>query len=591
MGGIIGKLSFDPEERLARPVLEQMLEAVADPGTRGRVLHSDGGIALGCCADDDVSSAQTATAHVHVVADSRLTNARELGALLASLGHALTTFGDAEIIAHAYLQWGDACTERLRGAFACAIWDERDRRLLLARDQAGLRPLAFAVLPGHGVVFASEIRALLQDPGVAREWCPIAVDAYLALGYVPAPLTAFRRVSKLEPAQRLIVDGRRLRTETYWDLPEPEHRWGHSASSIERLTPEIAAALEGALRRVIRRDVAEGVTGTLYSGGLASASLIVAGAAQAGDVVTIADARDTTEVAHGCDMARRLDCDLQVEITTPDVPVAIRQVASSLPEPVADPFAITQYAVCAAARPYTGCAFAAHGASALWGGTRPHGGGIADAVRNWTQSPEAHDRRALYTRTFAWQVRDANPFARHLELYSSRDTADPLERALYVTARTMLPDSRLVTAACAAAAAGMRLQFPFLDHTTLELACQVPMSLRHQGTGRLPVLRAILERRVPASMLPAAAAAVATPSWLRDAVGALVPSTLLGPRFDCRGIVSRPALMALWQEHLDGRADHAHRLWSLLMLEFWFREHIDGDAAEEPLEYAVLKAA
>ena len=97
------------------------------------------------------------------------------------------------MIAHAYDRWGTRCFERLRGPFACAIWDDSNRRLVLARDHIGIRPLYFALLHGHGVVFASQVSALLQDPGVPRDWCPDAIDAYLALGYIPAPLTAYRR--------------------------------------------------------------------------------------------------------------------------------------------------------------------------------------------------------------------------------------------------------------------------------------------------------------------------------------------------------------------------------------------------------------
>ena len=120
--------------------------------------------------------------NVRAVADSQLTNAGELRDMLERGGHRFSTRTDEELIAHAYDRWGTRAFERLRGPFACAIWDETNRRLVLARDHVGVRSVYFAVLHEHGVVFASDIRALLQDPGVAREWCPDSIDAYLALG-------------------------------------------------------------------------------------------------------------------------------------------------------------------------------------------------------------------------------------------------------------------------------------------------------------------------------------------------------------------------------------------------------------------------
>jgi asparagine synthetase B (glutamine-hydrolysing) len=203
--GIIGKLSFEPDQALAHPVLEQMLDAVRHRGADSRGIYTAPGIALGWRGNAAVDGGRT----VHVVAD----------------GDA----GCAQLILDAYLERGDRCVEALRAPCAFAVWDARTRRLLLARDHAGTRPLYFAVLHGHGVVFASGIRALLTDPGVGREWCPVALDAYLAHGQVPSPLTPYRRISKLEPAHRLVVEGRSFHNERYWD-----------PTSFERLAPQDA---------------------------------------------------------------------------------------------------------------------------------------------------------------------------------------------------------------------------------------------------------------------------------------------------------------------------------------------------------------
>jgi asparagine synthase (glutamine-hydrolysing) len=212
---------------------------------------------------------------------------------------------------------------------------------------------------------------------------------------------------------------------------------------------------------------------------------------------------------------------------------------------------------------------------------------VNDAYRLW----DGERRPSIYTRGFAWQVREANPFVRHLERYASRVTGNQVDRALYVDARTLLPDNTLAVADRAAAAAGLSLRHPFLDRRMVELAMEIPAALKQRGRIDMYTLRRLLLPQLPPRLLPPALRQPVRHAWLAPALTMLVPKMLLGPRFDGRGIVSRPALRQLWNEHVSSRVDHSRRLWALLMLEFWFRDFIDGDAAAEPLEYAVLVKA
>ena len=139
--------------------------------------------------------------------------------------------------------------------------------------------------------------------------------------------------------------------------------------------------------------------------------------------------------------------------------------------------------------------------------------------------------------------------------------------------------------------AGISIRYPFLDRQMVELATATPASLKQHGRIGMYALRRMLTPQLPSRLLPPARREPPQHPWLSGALTMLVPKTLLGPRFDGRGIVSRPALRQLWEEHMTSRADHSRRLWALLMLEFWFRDFIDGDAAAEPLEYAVLVKA
>jgi asparagine synthetase B (glutamine-hydrolysing) len=486
-----------------------------------------------------------AGAHVRAVADAQLTNAASLRAELARLGHACRDESDTRLIAHAYAAWGPACAKRLRGAFACAIWDERCRRLVLARDHMGMRPLYFAVLPDEGVAFASEIRPLLADPRVGHAWSPTAVDAYLALGYIPAPLTPYRRVTKLEAAQMIVVEGRGLHAEQYWE-PRPAYAPPRDADLLDAMHRR----LESAVRREIRAGAADGL---LYSGGPASTTLLAAAPRSAGKAITVAVEQDGTELTRSHAAAARLRYVRELETLTFPMAEFIARCVPLMEEPAGDPAAVAQLAVCTAARRHTDSALAAHGASMLWGGG-DHRPQIWDGFR----------RRGIYTRGFAWQVRDAAPLS-----------------------DTYLADGVLAAAHRASTATGLRLRFPFLEPELVQLALTRAGGRNALGHRRRAPLQLLLGRTLPHRLLP-----LPSPQqrrwWIQSALSSMVPSYLMSARFDGRGIVSLPALVQLWNEHRAGRCDHSRRLWALVMLECWFREFIDDRAAGEPLEYAAV---
>jgi asparagine synthase (glutamine-hydrolysing) len=598
MGGIIGKLSFDANEVLARAVFDRMLDASSRHGAKIRGVFTAPGIALGCCGVRDGLASPLLEAcvgasdarNIRAVADSQLINAGELRDTLERGGHRFSTRTDAELIAHAYDRWGTRAFERLRGPFACAVWDDTNRRLVLARDHVGVHCLYFAVLHGHGVVFASDVRALLRDPGVARDWCPNGIDTYLALGYIPAPLTAYRQISKLQPAHYLLVEGRRLHLEEYWDFSTPR-----TATRCGSVTA-IAASLRTAVRHELRHQKHEAL---LYSGDTASSALLSVAPATLDKPITVQTDQDPAELARSDAAASMLGRIRQLEMLGQPLSSLVETAAATSGEPFADPSAVTQLAICTAAARHAPIALTGHGAAILWGGhdRRPllsrFASGSANEYAATDESTVWEDRRrrSVYTRGFAWKVRDTNPFTWHLERWRSRVDDAPGDRVRYVNARTLLPDNVLAIAANTSDAAGISLRFPFLDYQMTELAMQTPVAVSRRGRLAMSVIRQLVAPRLPRRLLPPASRQPVRHGWLPPVLTALVPRILLGPRFDGRDIVSRPALRRLWGEHLTARADHSRRLWSLLMLEFWFREFIDDDAAAEPLEYAVLVKA
>jgi asparagine synthase (glutamine-hydrolysing) len=640
VSGVIGKVMFDPREPLAPAALEQMLDALAHTADAARGLHLAPGIGLGWCGRDGGSdqarsrdaagaasrardgSAAGRAATLHVCAWAALTNATDLRRDLEQRGHRFVSTRDDELILRAYEEWDRAAFGHLRGPFVCAIWDERERRLVIARDHVGVRPLFFALLPDRGVVFATSVRALLRDAGVRREWCPAAIDAYLTLGYVPAPLSAYRRISKLEAGHLLVVEGRRLHVEPYWDIPAP----AHSRAAEPELIVDIAARLRRAVAAHAGDDAA-----VLYSGGIPSTTLLAAGMGSLNPVVTVPLDHDAGDLVRSGRAANMLGRARDLEAVTVDAAALARDLAAAGDEPVGDPAAIEQLAVCRGVGRRARAALGAHGAAALWAGSAHHRiERLEAAARMWLRWPLASigaeigrslpasvkgaralahlamppadayavkhayglwdddHRRTLYTRRFAWEVRQNNPFSRHLELYADGATRDALDRAIYVDAHTVVPDSLLPMAATAARAAGLDLRFPMLDVDAVECAARTPAALKQRGPAGMYALRALLARELPPGLLPPARRVPARHGWLGGALLSLVPAVLLTPRFDERGIVSRPALRQLWHQHQAGRRNHAHRLWLLLMLELWFRDVIDGNAADVPLEYAIL---
>jgi asparagine synthetase B (glutamine-hydrolysing) len=300
----------------------------------------------------------------------------------------------------------------------------------------------------------------------------------------------------------------------------------------------------------------------LYSGGIASCALLAATPPQTGVPLTVDLDHDPSELTRSDAAAARLGHSRELETIARPVSTLIDEVISTSGEPVGDPSALSQFAICQAAAQRVNVALSAHGAAALWSGN-------VGQRRLW----DDRQRRSIYTRGFAWQMRDANPFACHLN------------------ARTILADRTIPVAEHAAVAAGIDLRMPFLDRSIVELAIATGRRKPAIFRWRRPMLRQLIDSRLPTRLMPPVHGAPTSQPWLGAALQLLVPRMLLGPHFDGRGIVSRPALQTVWNEHVASRADHAHRLWALVMLEFWFRESIDGDAAAEPLEYAVLLKA
>src|SRR5215813_5777548 len=275
MCGIAGTFHFNPNEPVDARRLTAMTTAVAHRGPDSDGFYIGRGIGLGHrrLSIIDLSTGDQPLTNedrtIWVVFNGEIYNFAEVRADLVAHGHRFRTSSDTEVIVHAYEQWGERSVERFRGMFAYAVWDEPNRRLVLVRDRLGVKPLHYAVSPS-GLVFGSEIKSLLEDPAVPRDWSAEALDAYLALQYVPCPQTIYRGIFKLPPAHLLVAENGRVSIRRYWDLT---FTGDGDPSREEAYLDRLDALVTESVRLRLVSDVP---LGAFLSGGIDSSTVVAA---------------------------------------------------------------------------------------------------------------------------------------------------------------------------------------------------------------------------------------------------------------------------------------------------------------------------
>jgi asparagine synthase (glutamine-hydrolysing) len=628
MCGITGRFNFDPLRLIDRDVLTAMTDIVAHRGPDAAGYHVAPGIGLGhrrlsiidLSTGDQPLSNEDGT--VWTVFNGEIYNFAEVRAELMAHGHRFRTESDTEVIVHGYEEWGDLCVERFRGMFALAIWDAVARRLVLARDRLGVKPLYYAELPGVGVVFGSELKALLEDPDVPREWRPDAVDAYLTLLYIPAPATIYRGISKLPAAHVLVADKSGVRTFRYWDLEFT------GEGDVQR-EEEYLERLDALLREsVALRQISDVPLGAFLSGGIDStavAAYMVETSPRPPVTISVGfNHAPYDELTHAKTVATHLGCEFHPRTVSPDVVSLLPKLAWHFDEPFADSSAVPTYYVSKAARELVTVALSGDGGDELWAGyarhrvegmeqrartllgpARPVAGWLghalplslkgARALRHLGQQPdqayalkhaygmfEPGAKSRLYSGDFLDTVRTNDPFAPFRTAYRRCSSRDSLDRALYVDVHTYMVDDILTKVDRMSMAVSLEAREPLLDHRLLEFAATVPTSLKLRNGRTKYLLRKALDRRIPRSILDRGKRGFEAPigEWLRGPLAPMADSLLLDGRLRARGVFNDAEVARLWTDHRERRADHRHRLWQLIMLELWFRQFIDRAPAE-----------
>ncbi len=627
MCGLAGKFNFSPTEPVERERLSAMTATLVHRGPDADGCYAGPGIGLGhrrlsiidlATGDQPVANEDQT---IRVIFNGEIYNFAELRSELIACGHRFRTHSDTEVIVHGYEQWGDRAVDRLRGMFAYALWDERRRRLLLVRDRIGVKPLYYAVTRS-GVTFASELKAILEDPAVPREWSAEALDAYLALQYVPSPATMYRAIWKLPAAHYLVAENGRVSVRRYWDLTFAGD--GDPAREEEYLEQLDALLIESVRLRLVS-DVP---LGAFLSGGIDSSAVVAAMVeTSASPVVTTAvgfDEHAFNELDHARTVASHLGTRHHEHIVRPGIADLLPKLVWHFDEPFADHSAVPTYYVSKAAREHVTVALSGDGGDELWAGYARHrvelwessarrwlgpsasmlAGRTADhlplavkgvrSLRHLALSPaeacarkhsyglfEPALRASLYAPDFAGEVRDADPFLGFRIAYESCPSPDPVDRALYVDVKTYLVDDIMTKVDKMSMAVSLESREPLLDHKLLELAARVPSALKLKRGRSKHLLRRLLARRVPRTIVERRKHGFEAPTgeWLRGPLAPMVADLLFDGRLKNRGVFQSAQIERLWREHSGGTHDHRHRLWSLVMLELWFRQFIDGASA------------
>ena len=628
MCGIAGKVAgtgnVDPG------ILERMCEVIRHrgPDSRGTFLGEGAGLGIQRLAIIDLETGdqpiRNEDGSVVVVLNGEIYNYRELRAELEGRGHRFATRSDTEVIPHLYEEFGDDCVHRLRGMFAFALWDRRRRRLLLARDRLGKKPLFYSSRDGT-LWFGSEPKSILQDAAVPRDFDPDAIDAFLHFGFVPDPLSAFRSLRKLPPAHILTWQDGKVATRRYWRLAyTPKRRFADEGEMGEAIRERLLEAT----RLRMRSDVP---LGAFLSGGVDSSGVVAAMAQLAeGTVRTFSvgfDVDSFDETRYAREVAELFGTEHEEFRLEADAVAVLPTLAWHYGEPFADESAIPSLYLAEVTRRHVTVALNGDGGDESFGGYGHHLSGMVASRLGWMPHGLARGAGAIAARfsgrssarRAGWLAHavtlsptDLSSFiaarfteAEREEIYSPEfrdavtldagprvigrvledsDAPTALERLLDVDVNTYLPSDLLVKMDIATMAHSLEVRSPLLDHEFVEFAASLPADVKRRGRTSKIALKDALRAWIPDHVLdrPKMGFSVPLAEWFRGRLRDLPAEILLDPGSLERGLFREGSLRRLIDDHLDLRADNARQLWALIQLELWFRSYIDPALPERP---------
>lgn len=613
MCGITGWVESDWRRPVDRPLLQRMTDVISHRGPDAAGYYIESGVGLGhrrlsiIDRDGGRQPMSNEDGRVWIVFNGEIYNFKALQAELIARGHRFATHSDTEVIVHAYEEFGPDCLQYLRGMFAFAIWDDREKQLMLARDRMGKKPLYYT-RKGDALLFASEVKSLLEAPGVERavEW--EALDPYLSLRYVPGPKTFFKNIFKLMPGHFLLFKNGEAKIQSYWDVEFSEEKvW--KKDPLE----EFEALLKESVEMRLMSEVPLGV---FLSGGIDSSAIVAMMREMQGEgarnIQTFSigyDDADADEFSYARAVAQRLGTDhhefrLEPEAFQDFIP----KMVWHLDEPMADPSCVPLFFISKYAKDAVTVVLSGEGADEILAGYGLYKKmSLIDSIQNrlpssllsfgstllsmsrsarWKKYAEWISRplearywgvsrvftEAAKRELFPERAGNGSTAALFREYYRKTAGLDPINRMLYIDMKVWLPDQILIKADKMTMANSQELRVPFLDQKLVEFAAKLPIGQKlSKGVGKV-LLRRSMKNRLPETILKRPKKGFPIPAaWFQKEV---IPAArrLLSENDSMLGQFMRKEKVAqLLKAEEKNPYSHHKEIWTLLILEYWHR--------------------
>jgi asparagine synthase (glutamine-hydrolysing) len=627
MCGICGKLNFEPSASISPALIKSMADSISHRGPDDEGYFVSGPVGLGFrrLSIIDLNGGHQPLSNedgsIQIVFNGEIYNYKELRQYLLGRGHIFRTQTDTETIVHLYEELGEACVEKLRGMFAFAIWDERNKSLFLARDRVGIKPLYFSQ-SRNSIVFASEIKAILADPEVQVEVRSSIIDRFLTFDYLPGEDTLFKNIYKLAPGHSMCIRAGKSYKRQYWDLHfEP------SPSTFTQAKSRLLNLLEETVALHMISDVP---VGFLLSGGVDSTAMLSLASGKTSHPISsytigFSDSQTTDERPYARLAAQKYGSEHH-EIT-----IDANQFSDFLPkyiwhmeEPVCEPPAVALYYVSKLAKDFVKVLISGEGGDEAFAGYSNYRSllwlerikrlpapfrqlgssglsfltrfGSAGAGAKLGEFLNSRLEDVYYTRTShparffnrQWQQFYASGFAGSVDkkfssqaatkYFRNNHRAGPLGKMLYVDTKTWLPDDLLIKADKMTMANSIELRVPLLDHKVLEFAAALPQNLKIRGLTTKYIAKKALSGRVPSEILNRKKAGFPVPyaKWLRHDLKDWVHDLLLDSKATSRGYFQRPAVEQLLAAD-SASGQYSKEIFNLVVLELWHQEFLEKE--------------
>jgi asparagine synthase (glutamine-hydrolysing) len=623
MCGICGKLNFDRTAPVDPDLLGRMLATIhhRGPDDDGRYISAPVALGFRRLSIIDLSGGHQPLSNedgsIWTVFNGEIYNYVELRERLLAKGHFFKTQSDTEVLVHLYEEYGEEMVRELRGMFAFAVWDDRNKRLLLARDRLGIKPLYYC-LTERFLLFSSEIKAILADPEAPRDIAPDVVDRFLTFYYVPGEETLLKSVSKLAPGHLMMIENGKTKIRQYWDLHFPDQP---TRVNFQEAEEELKALLDETVRLHMISDVPVGflISGGVDSSGMLSLAVGKTDKRISSYTVGFSEPGITDERPYARMAARAFGSEHhEMTISSRDFADFLPQYVWHMEEPVCEPPAVALYYVSKFARQFVKVLISGEGGDEAFAGYSNYRNytwferlkaivgpldqglsiGLSGVNRlikserigkyamlaktpldsfyySRTSSPYQwfnHESPAFYSKDFAPSIskqRSVNVVEKYLQNGARRDV---LSKMLYVDTKTWLPDDLLIKADKMTMANSLELRVPLLDHKVLEFAASLPSSFKVHGFTTKYILKSVFRRRVPEAILNRKKTGFPVPyaRWLRTELKDWMRDLLFDRRTMSRGYFERTWIERLISQY-ESSGKFSKEIFALVALELWHR--------------------